>query len=280
MEGKQALTTSLKVAEKFGKRHDNVMRDIENLLQDLAEVSPKDVLNFEEISQNDTYGRKQRTYLMNRDGFTLLAMGYTGKSALKFKTDYIEAFNKMEAHIKQMQGKTLSEDEAAMLHQLLNFFRFLDNCKKAEEQHKTQFIATRSQEKTQEEHAGLAKGFYQMRNTLLDIGNAKELEARYKRYCLENPKAIYHPQASKFVMLFTIDKYELVRGAIFDFLKMEWHTDEYSIHFSKQAKSVARKTNLEILHKNETNLFQEAEEDLIDMSQLHLLASKLLILEN
>ena len=90
------LTNSLLVSGKFDKEHKNVMRDIDNL--------KKDVLNFEqmflETSYSDTYGRLQRMYVMNRDGFTLLAMGFTGSQALKFKVEYINAFNRMEAKIK------------------------------------------------------------------------------------------------------------------------------------------------------------------------------------
>ncbi|GAC46176.1 Phage anti-repressor protein [Pediococcus acidilactici NGRI 0510Q] len=96
MKDQQAVTTSLQVAEVFGKRHDNILRDIENL--------KKDILNFEEMfsegTEPDLYGRDRRIYFMNRDGFTLLAMGFTGKKALKFKIKYIEAFNQMEETIK------------------------------------------------------------------------------------------------------------------------------------------------------------------------------------
>ncbi|KAF0387224.1 phage regulatory protein, partial [Pediococcus acidilactici] len=97
MKDQQAVTTSLQVAEVFGKRHDNILRDIENL--------KKDILNFEEMfsegTEPDSYGRDRRTYFMNRDGFTLLAMGFTGKKALGFKLKYIEAFNRMEKAIKE-----------------------------------------------------------------------------------------------------------------------------------------------------------------------------------
>ena len=97
MKDQQAVTTSLQVAEVFGKRHDNILRDIENL--------KKDILNFEEMflegTESDSYGRDRRTYFMNRDGFTLLAMGFTGKKALGFKLKYIEAFNHMEEAIKE-----------------------------------------------------------------------------------------------------------------------------------------------------------------------------------
>ncbi|MBF7119431.1 Rha family transcriptional regulator [Pediococcus pentosaceus] len=97
MKDQQAVTTSLQVAEVFGKRHDNILRDIENL--------KKDILNFEEMFSEDTepdsYGRDRKVVYMNRDGFTLLAMGFTGKKALEFKLKYIEAFNNMEEVIKE-----------------------------------------------------------------------------------------------------------------------------------------------------------------------------------
>lgn len=91
------VTNSREVALNFDKRHDNVIRDIEQM--------KKDVLNFEEMfyetTMPDSYGRKQKVYLVNRDGFTLLAVGFTGKKALKFKLDYIAAFNAMEEKLKQ-----------------------------------------------------------------------------------------------------------------------------------------------------------------------------------
>ncbi|NRD13612.1 Rha family transcriptional regulator [Pediococcus acidilactici] len=97
MKDQQAVTTSLQVAEVFGKEHKNVLRDISNLNLDR--------LNFEQMfmesTEPDLYGRDRRIYYMNRDGFTLLAMGFTGKKALGFKLKYIEAFNHMEEAIKE-----------------------------------------------------------------------------------------------------------------------------------------------------------------------------------
>lgn len=98
-----ALTNSLLVAEKFGKRHDNIVRDIELL--------KKDVLNFEEmfveVNIPDTYGRDRKAYAITKDGFTLLAMGFTGKKALEFKLQYIEAFNQMESALKAIDTPEL-----------------------------------------------------------------------------------------------------------------------------------------------------------------------------
>lgn len=99
MKDQQAVATSLQVAESFGKRHDHILRDLDGI--------EKDVPNFGEMfvvgNEPDSYGRSRRVIYMNRDGFTLLAMGFTGKAALQFKLKYIEAFNQMEDHIKQQQ---------------------------------------------------------------------------------------------------------------------------------------------------------------------------------
>lgn len=95
-ENNQVLTNSLLVAEKFGKSHKHVMQSI----KDLITSAEKSANLFVESEYPDTYGRMQPMYVMNRDGFTLLVMGFTGDRALQFKLDYIEAFNKMEETIK------------------------------------------------------------------------------------------------------------------------------------------------------------------------------------
>lgn len=90
------VTTSLKVAEKFGKRHDGVLRDIENLSCS-AEFN---LHNFVEISYRDAMNRDQKAYEMTKDGFSFLVMGYTGREAGKFKEDFIRAFNQRDALLK------------------------------------------------------------------------------------------------------------------------------------------------------------------------------------
>ena len=108
----QAVTSSRKVAEVFEKEHKNVLRDIDNLLNSCnsLEINESSKLSghlfeefYEEVPAPNGGTRKLRYYLMNRDGFTLLAMGFTGEKALKFKLAYIEAFNLMEEEIKQRQ---------------------------------------------------------------------------------------------------------------------------------------------------------------------------------
>lgn len=93
-----ALTNSLLVAEKFGKRHDHVLRDIKNLIDSTQNWGQL----FVSTTYTDNSGKSNPMYIINRDGFTLLAMGFTGKKALEFKLQYIEAFNKMESELKQI----------------------------------------------------------------------------------------------------------------------------------------------------------------------------------
>lgn len=132
----QPVTTSRAVAEQFGKRHDNVLRDIESLISDLdalkiegvseseervsllkIEESTADFAknNFIKTSALDNRGKEQPMYLLTRDGFTLLAMGFTGARALQFKVAYIDAFNRMEQIIKGgMSSAALSNFEARL----------------------------------------------------------------------------------------------------------------------------------------------------------------------
>ena len=79
VNNKQAVTTSIMVAETFGKRHDHVLRDIRNLIKKSQSVEPM----FTEGESEDSYGRKRKTIYMNRDGFTLLIMGFNGKEVTK-----------------------------------------------------------------------------------------------------------------------------------------------------------------------------------------------------
>lgn len=98
------MASSLDVAKVFGKEHKNILRDIENLLQDI----PEDwgLLNFELTSYvHPQNGETYPMYNLTRDAFTLLAMGFTGKKAMQFKIAYIEAFNAMEKSLIKYKNK-------------------------------------------------------------------------------------------------------------------------------------------------------------------------------
>lgn len=92
------VTNSLLVAEKFEKNHRDVLESIDELVKGVAEKSAD--LFYETSYVHPQNKQTYRMYIMNRDGFSLLVMGFTGSKALQFKLDFIDAFNKMEQVIK------------------------------------------------------------------------------------------------------------------------------------------------------------------------------------
>ena len=107
----QVITTSLLVAETFEKEHRNVLKSIRKLMS-ATNVAVAQM--FDETTYVNEQGKEQPMFFMNRDGFTLLAMGFSGEKALKFKVDYINAFNKMEIELKSQQTKQLSAAESLL----------------------------------------------------------------------------------------------------------------------------------------------------------------------
>ena len=96
--GDRLIVTTLEISNRFGKRHDDVLRAIKNL-ECSQEFSRR---NFAGTSYNDSQNKPRPMYEITRDGFTFLCMGFTGSQAALWKERYIEAFNQMEAvlHIK------------------------------------------------------------------------------------------------------------------------------------------------------------------------------------
>ena len=92
----QIVVSSKDLAEHFGKEHKDVLENIRNIL-----VAENSATKFFQETSSVYRGREFPFYLMNRDGFSLLAMGFTGKKALQWKLKYIEAFNEMEETLKQ-----------------------------------------------------------------------------------------------------------------------------------------------------------------------------------
>lgn len=108
-DGRPAVT-SLEVAKFFNKRHDNIVRDIRSIMGNCPENFT--ALNFEVSNYLDETGRSLPMYIIYRDGFMLLVMGYTGKKALAIKLAYIEAFNAMEEELARRSRPALPKSRS------------------------------------------------------------------------------------------------------------------------------------------------------------------------
>ena len=95
----ELVVTSRQVAVDFDKRHSDVIEKIEELIKTENSV----MTMFIESSYKAGTGKSYKEYLITRDGFSLLVMGFTGSRALQWKLKYIEAFNKMEQALKEPQ---------------------------------------------------------------------------------------------------------------------------------------------------------------------------------
>lgn len=116
----QVVTSSRNVARDFDKRHDHVIRDIENIILSLPKNGEAQQMFYETYYTHEQNKQTYRMFLMNRDGFTLLAMGFTGKKALEFKLKYINKFNEMERELaQQKKPKTQLEILQESINQLV-----------------------------------------------------------------------------------------------------------------------------------------------------------------
>lgn len=107
----QVVVSSREVAEHFGKRHTHVLDSIKAFENEFSTAEFSAL--FKIGSYKASNGKTNIEYLMNRDGFSLLTMGFNGKEALQWKLKYIRAFNQMEEHLKN--GNQLTEEERLKL---------------------------------------------------------------------------------------------------------------------------------------------------------------------
>ena len=113
----QPVVSSREVANNFEKQHKHVLECIENLKEGVAEKSAD--LFIESKYQHPQNKQYYKEYLLTRDGFSLLVMGFTGAKALQWKLKYIEAFNKMEQYIKEQKPKLPTTYKEALQHLLV-----------------------------------------------------------------------------------------------------------------------------------------------------------------
>lgn len=118
----EPVASSRQIAESFGKSHDNVLKGIENLIGGLVKINDTPGLRktshtpmfYKTEYTHEQNGQTYPMYLMNRDGFSLLVMGFTGKAALEWKLKYIQAFNEMEKKLATPQMPKLSKELQAL----------------------------------------------------------------------------------------------------------------------------------------------------------------------
>ena len=121
LDGAEIYTDTPKVAQEYGRRHDNVMVRAREVVRVTG-----DHLNFQEIQLPDKYGRMQPAYRLTRDGFFMLALGFTGDKAIKLRAKFIEAFGwmarelllrQMDEHERRdMQSKVAASMGSKLLH--------------------------------------------------------------------------------------------------------------------------------------------------------------------
>lgn len=99
IQNKQVVVSSRKVAESFNKMHKHVLASIKHLINS----AEKSAQWFKQRSYKDSSGKSNIEYLMNRNGFMLLVMGFNGKTAIEMKIAYINAFDEMEAILRERQ---------------------------------------------------------------------------------------------------------------------------------------------------------------------------------
>lgn len=121
-----AVVSSRVISEHFGKMHKDVLESVRNLMAENSAVKSMFYKSYYEVR-----GRDFPEFLMNRDGFSLLVMGFTGREALEWKVKYIDAFNRMEAFINERlssewlitrkQGKLVRRGETDVLANLVEY---------------------------------------------------------------------------------------------------------------------------------------------------------------
>lgn len=153
-ESNQPLTNSKLVAEVFEKEHKNVMQSIRKLMVGTAQNSAVHQM-FSESTYLNEQNKEQPMFIMNQDGFTLLAMGFNGKKAMEFKLKYIEAFNKMKKEI---------ESSKPSLPQ--NYLEALKSLVKAEEEREQLALENRKQ---QQEIVTISKENMELGNKITEM---------------------------------------------------------------------------------------------------------------
>lgn len=121
-----ARASSLAVAQSFAKQHRDVMRSVRKLLEQCPELARNFARMLQQIETGQTARRDSHYYEMDRKGFTLLAMGFTGPKALEWKIAYIDAFDRMEAALRATIDDEQPDDDLLPPAKSLGDLTFVD----------------------------------------------------------------------------------------------------------------------------------------------------------
>ena len=163
----QAVTTSRQVAENFGKEHKNILRDIDIIIGS-SELSREMFLE----STYENRGKQYPEYIMNRDGFTLLAMGFTGADAMQWKIKYIQAFNDMEKQLTTVKPLTQLEILAQSTQILIEQDKAIKELNAKQEEQGEAIRQLASQVKTSPNEYFTVAGYASLRGAKIDISKA------------------------------------------------------------------------------------------------------------
>lgn len=245
----------LKIIEKEGKKFVTLSE-----LYSKLELDKTHYQRFikEQISQNEyaqegkdfsplgaisSGGRPKADYLLSNEFAKDIILRSKSKVGKKFR-DWLISLEKQKD-----SGDLLTHEQIIYLVQLKEVFKYLSNCKEAQQKHLEKFVKESDLKNPYAE-------FYTYRNQILGLGK-KEIDNRIKAYWAENSIAIKaKTQADKLALL---DKYEILRNGIWDFL--ECHNSEQSLKLANLAMQMARTENLPVLKKNEDTLFSSKEEN-------------------
>lgn len=149
----EPVASSRDVAKRFGKRHDHVIRDIAEIVKSFPKNGDTPLFFKTEYVHPQNH-QKYPMYLMNRDGFSLLAMGFTGKEAVQWKLKYIEAFNQMEKQLAAQHKEQRAVQDANIQNAIDRVIEarkkldentaFLDECRKNREDSKAKYMQVKA----------------------------------------------------------------------------------------------------------------------------------------
>lgn len=188
------------------------------------------------------HGRFRQEYHLHIDFAKKLCMVSKSSKGEQIRNELVELTKKVE------KLDLLNEEQILFLVQLKEVFKYVTNCKQATDMHMAKFVSESSNGKW------AYADFHNMRNALLGLGK-EELNKRLQAYCVEN--SAYTTAKNKSDKLFLLDKYEILRNGIWDYLMA--NNSDQSMKLANLAMKMAKLEGAPIARNNETDLFRTKE---------------------